>query len=182
MLESLPLWGPDVCAETQRQWFAIWTRNQCEPKVRHLLSAKGLEVFVPSVHQASRRRDRRVILDRPLLPGYALARFVPSHAVYMHVMNTDGVVRILGERWDRLWPVPEDQVDAIRRIVATAQNAGPVPWLRFGDRVRIVTGPLHGIEGRVQHWRSGKARFVVSIDLLQRSVGVEVAAEDLERV
>lgn len=165
-----------------RQWFAIWTRNQCEPKVRQTLSAKGLEVFVPSIRQASRRRDRRVMLERPLLPGYALLRFTPSRAAYLQVMSTDGVVRILGERWDNLSPVPDDEVEAVRRIAMTAQNAGSVPWLRQGDRVRILTGPLQGLEGFVQDWRSGRARFVISVDLLHRSVGVEVAGEILERV
>ena len=164
------------------QWFAIWTRSQCEPKVRQALTAKGLEVFVPSIRQASRRRDRHVMLDRPLLPGYALLRFTPSRAAYLQVMSTDGVVRILGERWDSLSPVPDEEVEAVRRIAITAHNAGPVPWLRQGDRVRILAGPLYGLEGFVQDWRSGRARFVVSVDLLQRSVGVEVAGDILERV
>jgi len=171
----------DAKCEPQ-QWFAVWTRNRCEPKVRQTLSAKGLEVFVPSIRQASRRRDRRVMLDRPLLPGYALLRFAPSRAAYLQVMSTDGVVRILGERWDSLSPVPDEEVEAIRRIVTTAQNAGSVPWLRQGDRVRILAGPLQGLEGFVQDWRSGRARFVISVDLLQRSVGVEVASEILERL
>ena len=165
-----------------RQWFAVWTRNQYELKVGQALSGKGLEVFVPSIRQASRRRDRRVMLDRPLLPGYALLRFTPSRAAYLQVMSTDGVVRILGERWDSLSPVPDEEVEAVRRIVVTAQNAGSVPWLRQGDRVRILAGPLQGLEGFVQDWRSGRARFVISVDLLQRSVAVEVAGEILERL
>jgi len=165
-----------------RQWFAIWTRNQCEPKVRQMLCAKGLEVFVPSIRQASRRRDRHVMLERPLLPGYVLSRFTPSRAAYLQVMSTDGVVRILGESWDSLSPVPEEEVEAVRRIVMAAQNAGPVPWLHQGDRVRILAGPLQGLEGFVRDWRSGRARFVINVDLLQRSVGVEVAGEILERV
>ena len=99
----------------------------------------------------------------------------------MRVAGTDGVVRVLGERWDALHPVPDDQVDAVRRIVA-AEGARPLPWIRVGDRVRIVAGVLAGVEGLVQTWHAGRATFVVSVDLLQRSVGVEVDAGVLERL
>ena len=57
-----------------------------------------------------------------------------------------------------------------------------MPWIRIGDRVCIVAGPLAGLEGFVQAWRAGRATFVVSVDLLQRSVGVEVEARAVERV
>jgi transcription antitermination factor NusG len=108
-------------------------------------------------------------------------RFAPSRDAYLRIANTDGVVRILGERWDALHAIPDEQVEAVRRIVTAADNARPVPWIRVGDRVRIVAGPLAGLEGFVQAWRAGRACFVVSVDLLRRSVGVELPAELLER-
>ena len=57
-----------------------------------------------------------------------------------------------------------------------------MPWIREGDRVRIVAGPLEGVEGLVQRWQRGRATFVVNVDLLQRSVAVEVAAEVVKKV
>jgi transcription antitermination factor NusG len=141
-----------------------------------------MEVFLPRVRVPSRRRDRVRVLERPLFPGYLFLRFRPSHGEYLNVANTDGVVRILGEHWDTLHAVPDEQVDAVRRLVTAGEGARPVPWIWVGDRVRIVTGPLEGLEGFVQSWQKGRATFVVSVDLLQRSVGVEVAAEFLERI
>jgi len=165
-----------------RQWFAIWTRSQCESKVHEALLRKGLDVFWPCVRQASRRRDRRVVLDRALFPGYLFMRFAPSPGAYLRVVSTEGVARILGDRWDALCPIPDDEIEAVRRIVTTTNNAGALPWLRHGDRVRVITGPLRGLEGLVQECRPGRARFVVGIELLQRSVGVEVPEEILERI
>jgi transcriptional antiterminator NusG len=164
------------------RWFAVWTQNQCEPKVAALLERKRIEVFLPRVRQPSRRRDRRVLLDRPLFPGYVFPRFAPSREAYLSVVTTDGVARILGDRWDQLHAIPDEQVEAVRRLVVTDASVWPVPWIRIGDRVRITAGALADLEGYVQDWRAGRARFVVSIDLLQRSVAVEVPSELLERV
>ena len=73
-------------------------------------------------------------------------------------------------------------MEAVRRLVSSGDRARAVPWIGAGDRVRIVAGPLEGLEGRVQLWHRGRATFVVSVDLLQRSVAVEVAAEVVEKV
>jgi transcription termination/antitermination protein NusG len=162
-------------------WFAVWTRNQYEPKVAERLRRKAVEVFLPCVAVASGRRDRRRVLSRPLFPGYLFVHLVPSRETYVQVASTEGVVRLLGEYWDRRYAIADAQVEAVRRIVASGDGARPVPWIRVGDRVRIVAGPLAGLEGFVQARRDGRATFVVSVDLLQRSVGVEVAAEFLQR-
>jgi len=166
----------------EAHWFAVWTRSQCEAKVEEALRRKALEVFFPRVRVPSRRRDRRVVLEQPVFPGYLFLRFAPSRETYIRVAGTDGVVRILGEHWNRLDFVPDEQVEAVRRIVTAERGARPVPWIRTGDRVRIVRGPLVGLEGLVQARRAGRATFVVSVDLLQRSVGVELDAGCVERL
>jgi transcription antitermination factor NusG len=172
----------DPTAAIAAQWFAVWTRSQCETKVEAALRQLDLEVFLPRVREMSRRRDRRRVLERPLFPGYVFPRFVPDREAYLRIANAEGVVRVLGQRWDALHAIPDDQVEAVRRIVTETDGAHPVPWIRVGDRVSIVAGPLEGLEGFVQDWRAGRARFIVSVDLLRRSVGVELPAELLERI
>ena len=162
-------------------WFAVWTRNQYEPRVSDRLRSKRFEVFLPCVRVPSRRRDRRVVLDQPLFPGYLFLRFAPSRAGYISVVSIDGVVRVLGDGWETLQPVPDEQVEAVRRLVTSAEGARAVPWIRVGDRVRIAHGPLAGLEGLVRDRCRGRATFVVNVDLLQRSVGVELEAALLER-
>ncbi len=162
-------------------WFAVWTRNQYEPKVAEALQRKTIEVFLPRVAVRSARRDRCRVLARPLFPGYLFVRVVPSRESYIQIASTDGVVRLLGERWDALHPIPDSEVEAVRRIVTASEHARAVPWIRVGDRVRIVAGPLESLEGFVQGCRGGRATFVVNVDLLQRSVAVEVAADLLQR-
>ena len=83
-------------------------------------------------------------------------------------------MRVLGERWDRLAAVPDDEIDAIRRVVASDVPVFPHPYLREGDSVRITNGPLAGVEGLLVTTKPQKGLFVVSVDLLNRSVAVEV--------
>jgi len=173
--------GALTAAPANEAWFAVWTRNQYEPRVSDQLRRKRFVVFLPTVRVTSRRRDRRLILAQPLFPGYLFLRFAPSRAGYVMVARTDGVVRILGDGWDALESIPDDEVEAVRRLVTSAQGVRAMPWIHLGDRVRIVAGALAGLEGLVRTWRRGRATFVVNVDLLQRSVGVEVEAALLER-
>jgi transcription antitermination factor NusG len=173
--------GAALATAAPEAWFAVWTRNQYEPRVSDRLRSKRFEVFLPCVRVPSRRRDRRIVLDQPLFPGYLFLRFAPSRAGYVSVVSTDGVVRLLGDGWETLQPVPDDQVEAVRRLVTAADGARAVPWIRVGDRVRIAHGPLAGLEGLVRDRCRGRATFVVNVDLLQRSVGVELEAALLER-
>jgi transcription antitermination factor NusG len=175
-----PLVHPEP--EPGAQWFAVWTHSQSEEKVEQALLRKNLEALLPRVRVPSRRRDRRLVLVRPLFPGYLFLRFVPSRDSYLRAANTDGIVRILGDRWDALHPIPDQHVEAVRRIVTDANGARPFPWIRLGDRVRVAAGPLAGLEGFVLAARPGRATFVVSIDLLRRSVGIEVPDEFLARL
>ena len=164
------------------RWFAIWTHSQCEPMVEDALNRKRFEVFLPRVRVPSRRRDRHRMLWQPLFPGYVLVHVAPSRQALIDVANTQGVVRVIGERWDLPYPIPDEEVASVRRVISSGERAIPIPWIRIGDRVRIVAGPLAGLEGLVQAWRAGRATFVVNLDLLQRSVGVEVTADIVERI
>ncbi len=172
--------APALDASVSPSWFAVWTRNQYEPRVCEQLRRKAFEVFLPTLRMPSRRRDKRVTLDQPLFPGYLFLRFAPSRTRWVSVASTDGVVRVLGEGWEAPQPVPERDVDAVRRLV-TCEGVHAMPWLHVGERVRIVTGPLEGLEGEVRALCRGRATFVVNVDLLQRSIGVELDAGLLER-
>jgi transcription termination/antitermination protein NusG len=164
------------------QWFAIWTHSQCEAKVEEGLLCKQFQVFLPRVRIPSRRRDRRVVLVRPLFPGYLFLRVVPSRTAYIEVAKTEGVVRMIGERWDLPHAIPGQEIEAVRRLVVSGERISPVPWIRVGDRVRIIAGTLVDLEGFVQTWRASRATFVVSVDLLQRSVAVEVPSDLVVRI
>jgi transcription antitermination factor NusG len=92
----------------------------------------------------------------------------------VEIMKTNGLARILGERWDRPAVVADAEIDAIRRVLDTGLPVLPHSYLREGHQVRIIQGPLAGVEGILVHNKPHKGLLVVSVELLQRSVAVEV--------
>jgi transcriptional antiterminator NusG len=161
------------------QWFVIWTASHCERLVHDQLRAGGLDAFLPTVKTWSRQRGVRRTVAVPMFPGYVFVRRGMDKQSYVDVVKMRGVVRLLGEAWDRLSPVPDDEIDTIRRIVDTDVPVFPYPYLREGQQVRITDGPLAGVEGVLVQSKPRKGLLVVSVDLLQRSVAVEIEGTDV---
>jgi transcription antitermination factor NusG len=101
-------------------------------------------------------------------------------ASYLEVYKARGLVRVLGERWDRLDAVPDSEVEAIQKLVHSSLPILPYPYLREGQRVRISRGPLTDVEGILVRGNPKKGLLVVSVDLLQRSVAVHLDCTMLE--
>jgi transcription antitermination factor NusG len=156
-------------------WYAVWTNSHCEQLVHDQLLAKGFEPFLPRIDVWSRRGGERRVVSAPLFSGYLFLRHpVMSKASYIELCRARGLVRVLGERWDRLEVVPDSEVDGIRRVLEARLPAMPHPYLRDGERVRILHGPLADVEGILVRTKPNKGLIVLRVALLQRSVAVEV--------
>jgi transcription antitermination factor NusG len=158
----------------ERQWHVLWTRSNCEQQVSDQLTAKGLEPFLPRVEVWSRRSGTRRLESVPMFPGYLFLHHRMDKLSYLDVCRATGLVRLLGERWDRLAVVPDTEIDGIQRIVRARVAARPHPYLREGQRVRITSGPLQDTEGILLRTKPNTGFLVVSVHMLQRSVAVEV--------
>jgi transcription termination/antitermination protein NusG len=165
-------------------WYAIWTRSHCERLVEQQLTARGFSPFLPEVQAARKtggRAARNNVKAAPMFPGYLFVRDAMTKERYVEMLGVRGIVRVLEDGWTRLTPVPESDIDAIRHIVESGVAVFQHPLLRHGDRVRVVDGPLSGIEGIFVTDSQQRGRLVVTIDLLGRSVALEVSGEDVVR-
>jgi transcription termination/antitermination protein NusG len=156
------------------QWFAIWTHSHCEQLVHDQLTVKGFRTFLPIIRTWSRRAGLQRLTARPMFPGYLFIHQLMEKSSHIEVLKTRGVVRLLGERWDRLTPVADAEVDALQRVTATNLMVLPHPYLREGQRVRIDAGPLAGVEGIFVRSRPNRGLLVLSVNLVHQSVAVEV--------
>jgi len=156
------------------RWYVLWTRSNCEQLVHGQLTAKGFEVFLPKVGAWSRRRGHRHLAEAPMFPGYLFLHHPMNKASYIEVCKSTGLVSILGERWDRLEVVPDSEIGAIQRALGARLPVFPYPYLREGQRVRIARGPLADVEGIFVRGNPTKGLLVISINMLQRSVAVEL--------
>jgi len=155
-------------------WYVVWTRSNCEQLVHDQLAAAGFSVFLATMKTWSRRKDVRRAIALPMFPGYVFVHHAIDKTSYVAMQKARGLVRILGDRWDRLAPVPAAEIEAIRRIANVDTPVMPHPYLREGQRVRITRGPLTGLEGLLVHVKPNKGLLVLSVELLHQSVAVEV--------
>ena len=158
----------------------LWTRSNCEQVVHDQLATHGFALFLPTVQSWCRRGGVRRLARLPLFSGYVFLRHAIDKASYLEVCKARGLVRMLGERWDRLAVVPDSEIEAIRKISSSGVPVLPHPYLREGQRVRVTRGPLADVEGIVVRSSPKKGLLVVSVELLQRSVAVHLDCTVLE--
>jgi len=160
-------------------YYAIYTQSRHEQKVCERLTRKEIETFLPLVERWSRRRDRRKRINLPLFPGYLFVHSKMDAHTHLEILKTDSVVRILGNDGKPI-PIPDEQIFAIQALIKNGMPITPFPYLKEGMRVRVVNGPLMGIEGILLKTRPQKHRLVISVDLLKESVSVEIDELDVE--
>src|SRR6266542_3519675 len=151
-------------------WFAIVVKTQHEHVVHDGLCQKGLESFLPLYCATRRWSDRVKRLQAPLFPGYVFCRF--DHRDRVSVLRTPGV-RSIVSFGGTVTPIGNQEIERIQALVASGSPLEPWPFLKQGQRVRIDDGPLSGLEGILAEAGKGR-RVVVSLDLLQRSVAVQL--------
>ncbi|HEY3053359.1 MAG TPA: transcription termination/antitermination NusG family protein [Thermoanaerobaculia bacterium] len=172
---------PEMTGETERggaltgaRWYAIWTRSHSEQLVADQLFAKGLRVFLPKMSIWSRRGGIRHVIQVPMFSGYVFLNESVDKNKYIDVIKARGVVRLLGERWDRLSPISDGEIEGLQKVLDAGLPVTPHSYLREGQRVRITGGPLKGVEGLLVQNRPQKGILVLSVDLLRQSVAVQI--------
>ena len=166
---------PEIAEESVAlRWRVAWTRSNCEQLVYDQLVPKGFDLFLPTAEAWSRRGRFRVRGRVPLFRGYLFLRHAEDKASYLEVCKARGLVRLLGQRWDQLEVVPDSEIDAIQKLVRSELPIFPYPFLREGQRVRITDGPLADVEGILVRGNPKKGLVVVSVELLRRSVAVQL--------
>ncbi len=168
-------------------WYAVYTKSRCEDKVFQGLLQRNIEPFLPKVEVWSRRADRKKKIHVPLFSGYLFVELDDladlAGDTRLTILQTPGVVKMLGKpRGNEPVPIPAAQIDAIRRLVDSKVEIQSCLYPRAGERARISDGPFKGIEGVVLETDLEKNLFVVSIDLLQRSVAIRLEGFQVEKI
>lgn len=159
-------------------WYALKVRPLKEKHVAWMLRAKGYEEFLPLYKERRRWSDRFRDIEVPLFPGYVFCRFEPE--ARLPVLTTPGVSYIISSGRDLL-PVPNIEITALQSVIVNGLHPEPHPYLQTGQHVEITSGPLKGVVGILVAVKRS-VRVVLSITLLQRSVGVEVDRDWIREV
>ena len=160
------------------EWYALQTRPRHEKRVAQEVRARDIEAFLP-VHRCRNRWKNGVTadLELPLFPCYLFVRLPLSER--LRLLQLPGVLGFAVNSARPTALAPQD-IDAVR-MLSTVCGAKPHPFLKLGDCVRIVAGPLSGMEGILLR-RKSELRVVLSLDFILRSIAVEVSELDIEPV
>jgi transcription antitermination factor NusG len=161
-----------------KSWYALHTRARHEKAVSQRLLERGVETFLPIVTETRRWSDRKKTVQLPLFGCYVFAKFVPNRVERLQALRVDGVLGLVGSQGEGT-PIPGQQIDAVRMLVEGALPWSSHPFLKIGQRVRIRSGALQGLEGILVS-RSGSDTLVISVDAIQRSLAVRLEGYQVE--
>ena len=162
-------------------WYAVTTKSRQEKVVASMFgNILKSNNFLPLLNEERRWSDRKQVVAMPLFQGYVFVRITTSGEFQLRVLKVPGVVDFVRAGGGPL-PIPDKEIQDVRAVLSHGVGCSPHPFLKAGDRVRMVRGPLAGIEGTLI--RSGsQSKLVISIDMIQRSVAASVAESDVEPV
>ena len=156
-------------------WYAIRTRARHEKRVRDRLLVGQIETFLPLCERWSQWKDRKQLVEFPLFPGYCFARFPLTDRT--RVLSVPGIASLVGLH-GRPEPVPEAEIDGVRRLIASRFRYDPHPFLEEGMEVEVVRGPLAGVRGKLLR-KDRSTRLVLSVSLIRQAAVVEIHPADV---
>ena len=163
------------------EWYAVQTRPRHEQAVAAQLDREGIEVLLPLASQVRRWTDRRKVIHVPLFPNYVFVRVaLESNEQRVHVLRRTGVIGFVGPNREAT-PIAASQIANVKTLVGAEAEFHPYPYLTVGQRVRIRSGALKGLEGILLR-AAGDNHLILSIDLINKSLTVRIEGYDVEAV
>ena len=164
--------------ELIRSWYVLHTKSRFENIVHEGLAKKSIEVFLPKIKVRSKRRDRKVMIQVPLFPGYVFVKTDLNPYEHIEIVKTVGAVRIIGSKNDSL-PVPDESIESLKIMVAGNNSVTTGIRLRKGELVMVIAGPFAGVTGTFIRYK-GEGRVVVYLEALGQFASVEIGEDDVE--
>ncbi len=160
------------------EWFAAYTMSRHEKRIAAHCERIGIEQFLPLyTWQRSWKNRTRVDLQMPLFPNYIFVRLLPQDQGPL--MRLPGLLSIVGNTTGPV-VIRDDDMESLRRIIA-CKSIEPYPFVTNGDKVRVMMGPLTGVMGVVVRKGNG-LRFIVTLDVIGKSVSLQIDGSALERI
>jgi len=161
-------------------WYAVQMRCRFEKKAATQLQRKGIATFLPLVKESHRWSDRSQVIEKPLFPGYGFVQLPASPNLRLRVLQTVGITGFVMMNGVPV-PVPEQQVEDVRLLLANEIACRAYPFLKVGQKVRVRGGCLDGLEGILVSENKDRS-LVISIESIQRSVALRINGYDVEAV
>jgi transcription antitermination factor NusG len=177
---ELPAFAGVSATSTVEKWFAIQTRAKHERVAAQEIQDRGVTAFLPMVKEVRQWSDRKKTIESPLFGCYMFVKLFPNNDERLRVLRVNGVLRFVGTHGYGI-PIPDEQIEAVRTMIDEQLPICSHPFLKIGQRVRVRSGALSGVEGILVS-RSGERSLIISLDAIQRSMSVRIEGYEVEPV
>jgi len=178
---EIPMMEPNRRAyDHGSRWFAVWTRSKQEKVVAATLTRSGIPHYLPLKSELRKWSDRKQMVETPLFSGYLFVNINVLTNSRLQVLKVPGVGALVGNQMGPS-PIPDQQIEDIRKVLTAGVECSVQPLLKEGDRVRVTQGALAGIEGTLVRTHSS-SRLLVSIEMIRQSLSVSILRSDVEPV
>jgi transcription termination/antitermination protein NusG len=160
-------------------WFALYVKSRHEFVTKNELRKKQIETFLPSFKNWRQWKGRRKLIEFPLFPGYLFVNIRPYSDEYLYVLKTRGAVTFVSLEPGCPAPVSPYEIDTLKFLIDSGKELDVYPNLKEGAKIRIKRGPLKGAEG-IFIRKEEEMKFFVNIDILGRSVGLKIFADEID--
>jgi transcriptional antiterminator NusG len=160
-------------------WYALRVKSRHEFVTAEELTRKEIENFLPSVTRVRQWKDRRKAVTFPLFPGYLFVHLKPQPEAFLEVLKTRGSVCFISLEPGIPTSLLPEEIASLKVMIESGEQLDVFPAFKEGTTVRVLRGPLCGIVGILAK-REGRQMFLINIDILGRSVGLKICAEDVE--
>ena len=174
--EAGQLLDPEQC---EKEWYALYVQVNHEKEVVKRLEQKEVSCFLPLMESWSKRLDRRKKVHLPLFPGYVFVNVHLDSYANLNIVKTPGALNLLRNSEGPL-SIPSYQVENLQTIINSTQPLKIHTYLKEGEWIRVARGPLAGCIGILSRLDLKKGRLIVSVDIIKKSVSVELDVEDVE--
>lgn len=161
-------------------WYALQTSYRCEQRVAQGLTSKGIETYLPLLREVHQWKDRKKTIDVPAFCGYLFVRYEPSLRNRVKVLETNGIVRLLGGNHEPS-QISEVEIDAVRRTLGSSVPCDRCDALTPGTMVQVTRGPLAGVQGRLARIKNN-LRLIVTISVFSQAISAELNLNDVEAI
>jgi transcription antitermination factor NusG len=167
-------------AAPRAAWYAVQTLYRHEQRIAHDLAVKGFATYLPLMREIRQWTDRKKVIDVPAFGGYIFVRHDASLPSRVRVLETAGVLRMLGDNHAPV-PVPDIEIESLRRMLESNTGCKRCDYLPVGTMVQVKSGVLAGIQGRLSR-TNNSLRLVLSVSTVSQAISVEVDLEDVEPI
>ena len=159
-------------------WYAVQTAYRCEQRVALGLSTKGFTTYLPLLREVHQWKDRRKLIEVPAFSGYLFLHYDPSLRNRVKVLETNGVVRLLGGNHAPS-QISEVEIEAVRRTLGSSVPCDRCDALTPGTLVKVTRGPLAGVQGRLARIKNS-LRLIVTVSVFSQAISAELNLSDVE--